>query len=86
MEDFSVLTGGKAGFGIDKATLILGHLLNRCGYRIYHLSRLSLPDPGRPYLFHHPCRPDEDRRPSGQDRSPPGPEPGNRRSAPDAPE
>ena len=35
MKDFSVLTGGKAGFGIDKATLILGHLLNRCGYRIY---------------------------------------------------
>jgi 2-oxoglutarate ferredoxin oxidoreductase subunit alpha len=35
MEEFSVLTGGKAGFGIDRATLILGHLLNRCGYRIY---------------------------------------------------
>jgi len=35
MEDFSVLIGGKAGFGIDKATLILGHLLNQCGYRIY---------------------------------------------------
>ena len=35
MKDFSVLMGGKAGFGIDKATLILGHLLNQCGYRIY---------------------------------------------------
>jgi len=35
MEDFSVLIGGKAGFGIDKATLIIGHLLNQCGYRIY---------------------------------------------------
>jgi len=35
MEDFSVLLGGKAGFGIDKAALILGHLLNQCGYRIY---------------------------------------------------
>lgn len=35
MEDFSVLIGGKAGFGIDKATMILGHLLNQCGYRIY---------------------------------------------------
>ncbi len=35
MEEFSVLTGGKAGYGIDRATLILGHLLNRCGYRIY---------------------------------------------------
>ncbi len=35
MDDFSVLTGGKAGFGIDKATLILGHLLNQSGYRIY---------------------------------------------------
>lgn len=35
MKDFSVLIGGKAGFGIDKATLILGHLLNQCGYRIY---------------------------------------------------
>ena len=35
MREFSVLTGGKAGEGIDRATLILGHLLNRCGYRIY---------------------------------------------------
>jgi 2-oxoglutarate ferredoxin oxidoreductase subunit alpha len=35
MKDFSVLIGGKAGFGIDKATLILSHLLNQCGYRIY---------------------------------------------------
>ena len=35
MQEFSVLTGGKAGYGIDRATLILGHLLNRCGYRIY---------------------------------------------------
>lgn len=35
MKDLSVLTGGKAGSGIDKATLILGHLLNQCGYRIY---------------------------------------------------
>ncbi|MHB8909620.1 MAG: 2-oxoacid:acceptor oxidoreductase subunit alpha [Syntrophales bacterium] len=35
MEEFSVLSGGKAGFGIDKAALILGHLLNQCGYRIY---------------------------------------------------
>lgn len=35
MEEFSVLTGGKAGSGIDKATLILGHLLNQSGYRIY---------------------------------------------------
>lgn len=35
MKDFSVLLGGKAGFGIDKAALILGHLLNQCGYRIY---------------------------------------------------
>ena len=35
MQEFSVLTGGKAGAGIDRATLILGHLLNRCGYRIY---------------------------------------------------
>ena len=35
MREFSVLTGGKVGEGIDRATLILGHLLNRCGYRIY---------------------------------------------------
>lgn len=35
MEDFSVLTGGKAGFGIERATLILGRLLNRRGHRIY---------------------------------------------------
>ena len=35
MEDFSVLIGGKAGFGIDKATSILGRLLNQSGYRIH---------------------------------------------------
>lgn len=35
MEDFSVLTGGKAGSGIDKAMLVLGHLLNQCSYRIH---------------------------------------------------
>jgi 2-oxoglutarate/2-oxoacid ferredoxin oxidoreductase subunit alpha len=35
MEDFSVLTGGKAGSGIDKAALILARLLSQSGYRIY---------------------------------------------------
>ncbi len=35
MKDFSVLMGGKAGYGIDRSTSMLGHLLNRRGYRIY---------------------------------------------------
>lgn len=35
MEDFSVLIGGKAGFGIDKSGAIIGRLLGRLGYRIY---------------------------------------------------
>ena len=35
MEDFSLLIGGKAGFGIDKSSLILAHILNALGYRIY---------------------------------------------------
>lgn len=35
MKEFSVLIGGKAGFGIDKAGLIIGRLFNRLGYRIY---------------------------------------------------
>lgn len=35
MDDFSLLIGGKAGFGIDKSGLILGRILNRLGYRIY---------------------------------------------------
>lgn len=33
--DFSVLIGGKAGFGIDKASLVIAGLLNRFGYRLY---------------------------------------------------
>jgi 2-oxoglutarate ferredoxin oxidoreductase subunit alpha len=38
MDEFSVLIGGKAGFGIDRATQVLGRLLNRAGWRIciYH--------------------------------------------------
>ncbi|MGE5197587.1 MAG: 2-oxoacid:acceptor oxidoreductase subunit alpha [Deltaproteobacteria bacterium] len=35
MDDFSVLIGGKAGFGIDKAGLIIARILNQLGYRIY---------------------------------------------------
>ncbi|MDD3905612.1 MAG: 2-oxoacid:acceptor oxidoreductase subunit alpha [Candidatus Omnitrophica bacterium] len=35
MEDFSILIGGKAGFGIDKAGLIIANILNRLGYRLY---------------------------------------------------
>lgn len=35
MDDFSVLIGGKAGFGIDKAGLIIARLLNRLSYRLY---------------------------------------------------
>lgn len=35
MDEFSVLIGGKAGFGIDKAGMVIGRLLNRLGYRIF---------------------------------------------------
>lgn len=35
MDDFSILIGGKAGFGIDKAGLIIGRIFNLLGYRIY---------------------------------------------------
>lgn len=35
MQEFSILIGGKAGFGIDKSSSIIGRLLNRLGYRIY---------------------------------------------------
>jgi len=35
MDDFSVLIGGKAGDGIDKAGLILARILNRLGFRLY---------------------------------------------------
>jgi len=35
MNDFSVLIGGKAGFGIDKSGTVIGGLLNRLGLRVY---------------------------------------------------
>ena len=35
MEDFSVLIGGKAGFGIDKSGSIISYMINRLGYRLY---------------------------------------------------
>lgn len=35
MNDFSILIGGKAGFGIDRSGGIIGGLLNRIGYRVY---------------------------------------------------
>ncbi|MCX5678430.1 MAG: 2-oxoacid:acceptor oxidoreductase subunit alpha [Candidatus Omnitrophica bacterium] len=35
MNEFSVLIGGKAGFGIDKASLIIASLLGQLGYRSY---------------------------------------------------
>ena len=35
MDDFSLLIGGKAGFGIDKSGAIISRLLNQLGYRIY---------------------------------------------------
>ena len=35
MDEFSILIGGKAGFGIDKAGMVIGRLLNQLGYRIY---------------------------------------------------
>lgn len=35
MDEFSVLIGGKAGFGIDKSGAMIGRLMNRLGYRVY---------------------------------------------------
>ncbi len=35
MEDFSILIGGKAGFGIDKSSLVIADILSELGYRIY---------------------------------------------------
>jgi len=35
VSELSVLIGGKAGFGIDKASLIIASLVSRLGYRIY---------------------------------------------------
>lgn len=35
MNDFSVLIGGKAGFGIDKASLVIADIINQLGYRLY---------------------------------------------------
>ncbi len=35
MNDFSVLIGGKAGFGIDKASLSIASIINQLGYRLY---------------------------------------------------
>ena len=35
MNSVSVLIGGKAGFGIDAASLIIGRVLNKLGYRLY---------------------------------------------------
>jgi len=35
MNDFSVLIGGKAGFGIDKASNVIGRILNQTGRRVY---------------------------------------------------
>ncbi|MBI5123840.1 MAG: 2-oxoacid:acceptor oxidoreductase family protein [Candidatus Omnitrophica bacterium] len=35
MQEFSILIGGKAGFGIDKSGSILSLMINRFGYRVY---------------------------------------------------
>lgn len=35
MNDFSILIGGKAGFGIDKSGTVIARLLNKLGYRVY---------------------------------------------------
>ncbi len=35
MNDLSILIGGKAGFGIDKSSLVIASLLNQLGYRLY---------------------------------------------------
>jgi len=35
MEEFSILIGGKAGFGIDKSGSIISYIVNRLGYNVY---------------------------------------------------
>lgn len=35
MSEFSVLIGGRAGFGIDKASLVIASLISQLGYRVY---------------------------------------------------
>ena len=35
MDNFSILIAGKAGDGIDKSSLIIGHILSQLGYRVY---------------------------------------------------
>ncbi len=35
MKDFSILIGGRAGDGIDKASVIIGQILSYLGYYIY---------------------------------------------------
>lgn len=35
MDNFSILIAGKAGDGIDKSSLIIGHIFSQLGYRIY---------------------------------------------------
>ena len=35
MNDVSILVGGRAGDGINSAGLIVAHLLNHIGYRVY---------------------------------------------------
>lgn len=35
MNEISVLIGGKAGFGIDKASLVIASLISQLGYRLY---------------------------------------------------
>jgi len=35
MDELSILIGGKAGFGIDRASLILARIISQLGYRLY---------------------------------------------------
>ncbi len=35
MENFSILIGGKAGFGIDKSSAIISYMINLLGWRVY---------------------------------------------------
>jgi len=35
MDNFSILIAGKAGDGIDKSSLIIGHIFSQLGYRVY---------------------------------------------------
>ncbi len=57
MDDFSVLIGGKAGFGIDRAGLIIASIFNRLGYYLYiYRDYPSIIRGGHTYSIIRACR------------------------------